>query len=75
MMYKMIENSIILIIVFDLLYNDFKIISILFSYMDNKNLEKIQLIITFIKVADLLKLITGVIRNLAIMVKKKKLLK
>lgn len=70
----MIENNIMLIIVFDLLYNDFKMISILFSYMDNKNLEKIQLIIIFIKVANLLKLIIGIIRNLAMMVKKKKLI-
>lgn len=41
-------------------------------YLGEKDLEEIQLIITSIKVPNLIKQVIGITRNLAIMVKKKR---
>lgn len=67
--HKMIWDSIILIVVLNSLYNNFEIIIVFFFYSDNKDLEKIQLNIIFIKAANLGKWTTVIIGDLAMMAK------
>lgn len=45
---------------------------VFFFHLDNKDFKKIQLIITFTKVANSIKKATNIIKNLAIVAKKKK---
>lgn len=62
-----------LVIAFDLLHNNFKITTTPFFHLANKNLEKIKLIIISIEVVNLVKQTTGITRDLAIILKKKRL--
>lgn len=51
----MIWDSITLVVVFDLLHNDFEMITTLLLYLGNKNIEEIQQIVTSTEAANLTK--------------------
>lgn len=72
--YKTIWDSITLVVALDLLFNNFEMTIAPLFYLNNKDLEEIQLIVTSTKVANLAKQTTGVTRDLAIIVRKKRLL-
>lgn len=68
----MIWDSITFVVAFDSLYNNFEIIIISLFYLSNKNLEKIQLVVISPKAKNLAKQAIGIIRDLIIMMRKKK---
>lgn len=61
-----------LVIALNLLYNDFEMTTVYFFYLGNKDLEKIQLIVTSTEVANLAKQAIGIMGDLAMMTKKKR---
>lgn len=69
--YKIIWNNIILIIALNLLHNNFKIITLPFFHLSDKDSEEIQLIVISTKTANLAKQVTGIIGDLAMMERKK----
>lgn len=66
-----IWDSIILVVTFDSLNNDFEITTAPLLYSGNKDLEKIQQIVISTKAANMAKKATGQIANLLMMAKKK----
>lgn len=68
--HRTIWDSIIFVIALDSLYNDFEMTITPLLYLSNKDLEKIELIVTSTEVANLAKQATCIIRDLAIMVRK-----
>lgn len=72
MEHKIIGDIIMLVIAFNLLYNEFKITITPLLHLGNKNLEEIQLIVISMEVINLAKKIIGVIGDLAIIVRKKR---
>lgn len=69
--YKIIEENITLVVAFNSLHDDFKMTIALFFHLSNQDLEEIQLIVIFTKVANLVKQATRITKNLAIMTRKK----
>lgn len=67
---KKIWESITLVVALNLLYDNFEIMITLFLYPNNKDLKKIQQIITSIKAANLAKQTVGATTDLAIIAKK-----
>lgn len=65
-------DRIMLVLALGLLYDDFKITIVYFFYLDNKDLEEIQLIIISIEMVNLEKQITGIMENLAMIAKNKR---
>lgn len=68
---KTIWDSITLVVALNFLYDDFKMTTAPLLYSGNKDLEEIQQIVTFIKVANLVKQAVGATADLALMAKKK----
>lgn len=68
--HRTIWDNIIFVIALDSLYNDFEMTITPLLYLSNKDLEKIELIVTSTEVANLAKQATCIIRDLAIMVRK-----
>lgn len=60
-----------LLVTFDLLYNNFKITTALLLYFGDKDLEKVQQIVTFTKIANFAKQTVRAKVNLTLMAKKR----
>lgn len=69
--YRIIEENITLVVALNSLYDDFEMTIALFLHLSNQDLEEIQLIVIFTKVANLVKQATGITKDLAIMTRKK----
>lgn len=57
--YRIIWDSIILIVAIDLLHNNFKMTITLLLHSSNKDIEKIQQIVIFTKTTNMIRQITG----------------
>lgn len=69
--HRTIWDSITLVVAFNSLYNDFEMTTAPFLHLGNKNLKEIQLIVTSTKAANLAKQATGIIKDLAMIARKK----
>lgn len=69
--HRIIEENITLVIALNFLHDDFEMTIALLLHLSNQDLEEIQLIVIFTKVANLVKQTIGITKNLAIMTRKK----